>query len=198
MKTLGLLVFALLATGCNAPSVSNTEVSATANTTKPVDPRMAEHLRLMAEQAIFQKRFLAALPHLKVDRLYYIGMDAQRESTPESNQIQGYAILAQAKVSDRQSSLGVLQGSLLKIIESQPEYAAACFDPHHVLVLSDGKEEFHVIICFDCGNYRIFSPKGDWLLAGSFNVGEEQVWDRAFAEAGLTRPASEEGTQGQI
>src|SRR5690606_30040799 len=128
------------------------------------------------------------LPKMQVERLYYIDSMADQGTAPAKDQVQGYIVLSQAKASSTQSSSGALQDSLRKIIESSPEYAAACFDPHHVVTLSDGKEQFDAVVCFDCGNYRIFSPKGDWLLAGSFDVGEEPTWDKIFSAAGLERP----------
>ncbi len=185
MKIIGMLIIGVLATGCNAPATD--KPVAVASAPKPVDPKLAEHYRLMAEQAKFKKKFLAALPNLQVDRLYYIDPMAGRGTVSADKEIQGYSVVSQAKVSRTQSSSSILQDSLRKIIKSSPDYGAACFDPHHVVTLSDGNEQFDAVVCFDCGNYRIFSPSGDWLLAGSFDVGEESKWDQAFATAGLKR-----------
>lgn len=149
---------------------------------------LAEHYRLMAEQEKFQKRFIAMLPSLRIDRLYYLDPMANPADAPGKG-FHNVPVVMEGNSQLPEKANQELVVSLRKIIESAPEYAAVCFDPHHAAVLTNGAERFDVVVCFECGNYRIFSPEGNWLLAGSFDVGEEEVWDAAFREGGMTRPA---------
>lgn len=165
------------------------QASIASPTAKPEpSPELEEHYRLMAEQAKFQKRFMAVLPSLRIDRLYYLDPMANPAYAP-GKEFHNVAVAMESNSPLPEKVNQELLVSLRKIIESTPEYAAACCDPHHAAVLTNGAERFDVVVCFECGNYRIFSPDGNWLLAGSFDVGGEELWDAAFAEGGLTRPA---------
>jgi hypothetical protein len=66
------------------------------------------------------------------------------------------------------------------------------FIPHHGLVLTDGKQRFDVLICFECGEYQIFVSE-EQILSDHFTLATRAVWDRAYAAAGLIQPDSRKG-----
>ncbi len=175
MRLPGLFALAFLALSCAVHAGEHA----------PRDPTLVQHELAMAKQDAFRKRFLADLPSMRVERMHYIdpSVDQEMES---ADRIHGYRVTGQAAPADASAATALKEG-LREIVASRPKYAAACFDPHHALTLSDRGDRYHVLVCFDCGNFLILSGDGAVLLSESFGGIEERTWDGIFAGAGLKR-----------
>ena len=76
--------------------------------------------------------------------------------------------------------------SMRAIVDHPDDFASACFEPHHALVLTDGSRRFDVVMCFKCSQYKVYDVEGRLVWGGSFTTvrgKEEARWNAVFSGA---------------
>jgi hypothetical protein len=137
--------------------------------------------------AVKSRAFPTALDHLKVVKLLLLDPSATRENTPTSTaRFHGWVVAASAIEVDASSGNSLIL-SMRAIVGSPKEGLAACFDPHHGAILSDGHRSYDAVVCFKCARYEVFGADGELIWGGSFTKvkSEEFQWNRIFRSAGL-------------
>ena len=149
------------------------------------DAKIAEWARKSEQQDASLQRFRALLPSLQVDRVYYIGLNENGTDWKKPDRFHRYRVISSSNSLPPDSS-GDLKSSFGRMLDTQPDSQAGCFIPHHAVSLSRGDETFDVLVCFNCNNYEVRSPTGDF--GGPFSADERATWDKIFATAGLSMP----------
>jgi hypothetical protein len=143
-----------------------------------------------AQNRAAQEKFREQLPTLKTSRLFRIDPSASRRGAPsQSPRFHDWVVVASAAPSDTNSE-ATISRSLAAIVSSHDDGVAACFDPHHGLTLTNGKESVDVLLCFECSRYIVFTPDGTVVFAASFATRrEKETWGQVFRTAGLSDSA---------
>ena len=155
---------------------------------EPPDSAELERLRRLSEESlrrheIAKSRFDAAIPHLRLERIYYLS-ETTNTDVPVFN---GFPVASETHPS---SGMGkAIRADLRKIVRHSPDSAAACFFPHHGLRFVDGRDgaRYDVLMCFDCGNYRVVTSDEGGSFGDAFHGINEQAWDDLFHASGIVR-----------
>jgi hypothetical protein len=150
------------------------------------DWRLADARRQAARED-FGKRLLT----LKTTRLFRIDPVDGYPLVAEGGarwllpRFHGWGAAASAAPADANSEAAISH-SLARIVSAHKEGQDACFSPHHGLTLTNGRERFDVLLCFECSQYIVFTPEGQTVFSDSFNARyEKETWERVFRAAGL-------------
>jgi hypothetical protein len=129
--------------------------------------------------------FPLVLERLKVRRLLALN-PTKPERVPPSTvaTFHDWVVNASAVPRDAASAEALVR-SMLSIVDSPQDGAAACFEPHHGLVLADEHQTFDVVLCFKCSRYVVYTPDGKIAWGGSFANArsEAPIWERVFDAA---------------
>lgn len=156
------------------------------------NPAVAEDWSVVeARRQAAREKFNEQLQTLKPTRLFRIDPVAGYPDTTGSGskspmpRFHEWGVVASAAPSDANSGATILH-SLARIVSAHKEGQDACFSPHHGLTLTNGKEIFDVLLCFDCSQYVVFKPDGAMIFRDSFNAwSEKKTWEQVFRAAGL-------------
>lgn|GEM_PF-6704732 len=155
---------------------------------QPVDPVELDRQRRasteMARRHETARRLLdAAIPNLRLERIYYLSGQGGTQ-IPTFN---GYPIASEAVPSPGMGKS--IRSDLRRIVRQSPDSAAACFFPHHGLRFADiaSGERYDVLVCFDCGNYRVIAPGEAGSFGDAFRGVDEGAWDALFRASGIAR-----------
>lgn len=164
------------------------------------DPAREQEMRVLFEQvdrthaerlAKDEQRFIDYLPALTIERLYLLMPERNPGDVPGAALFRDWVIAAEGDPLPSVLAQNVLKVGLRDILRSGNRVggpASMCgFVPHHGLTLTDGKQRFDVLICFQCGEYQILAGE-EQLLSDAFGPVSREVWDRAYAAAGLRHP----------
>jgi hypothetical protein len=129
--------------------------------------------------------FPVVLAHLKVRRLLALSpIKPENEPPPSVVTFHEWVVNSSAVPRDAASGALIVR-SMLAIVDSPRDAMAACFEPHHGVVLSDGRHTFDVVLCFKCSRYIVYTPDGKIAWGGSFDNArsEAPTWNRVFDSA---------------
>jgi hypothetical protein len=134
--------------------------------------------------------FPVVLDHLKVRRLLALSpTKPERVLSPSVVTFHDWVVNAIAVPRDAVSGEDLVR-SLRAMVDSPQDGVAACFEPNHGLVLSDGRLTFDVVLCLKCSRYIVYTPDGKIAWGGSFSTGKNEapVWKRIFDSAEFSSP----------
>jgi hypothetical protein len=134
--------------------------------------------------------FPVVLDQLKVTRMLALNPYSDINKPPPSAVLfHEWMVMASAVPSDTTSGSDIVR-SLRAMIDSPKDGVAACFEPRHGIVLSDGRLTFEVVLCLKCFRYVVYTPDGKMAWGGSFATGKDEAptWTRAFAAANFESP----------
>lgn len=142
-----------------------------------------------AEKQAAREEFSTKLLQLKVTRLYRVDPDPRRtDAHAQAERFYNRVVIGSAAPSDA-SSAETITRSMRAIVAAPDDGANACFTPRHGLTLTDGTSTYHVLMCFECLNYVVFTSDGTDVYRDSFTAEHEyKQWEQAFHAAGLTSP----------
>ena len=151
----------------------------------PAEDWSAVKARHQAAREAFEKK----VGNLSAKRVFYLDPSATYDRKwPKSRRFHGWVVASSASPINR-SSGNALARSFHKVFDSPRDGIDACFDPHHGVKLTDGVDEFDVVLCFKCSRYIIYDKNGEYVFSDSFAARPEEVrWDQVFLESGLKRP----------
>ena len=137
--------------------------------------------------AVKSRVFPSALDRLRVSKLLVLDPSATRRDAPPGAARFHNWVVAASSVQVDASSGSPLILSMRAIVGAPIEGVAACFDPHHGAVLTDGDSTFDVVICFECARYDVFDAEGKLIWGSSFAIaaGEAPKWNHIFRATGL-------------
>ena len=136
--------------------------------------------------------FPVVLDHLKVRRLLALSPTKPERVLPPSV-VTFHEWVVNAIAVPRDAASGEeLVNSLRAMVDSRKDSVAACFEPRHGAVLSDGRLTFDVVLCLKCSRYIVYTPDGKIAWGGSFATGKNEapVWQRVFDSADFSTPKS--------
>ena len=113
--------------------------------------------------------------------LYLIDGDAGRqEDAPEDELFQGYRILQECPITDEQTRHELFR-ALDDSIASSPGRGSRCFIPRHGIRVQTNGVVVDYLICFQCGNYRLFEG-GKSVSGGGIGREPKRLFNRILAE----------------
>jgi hypothetical protein len=129
--------------------------------------------------------FPVVLEHLKVRRLLALS-PTKPENDPPLSAVTFHEWMVNSSAVPRDAASGEdIVRSMLAIVDSPNDSVAACFEPHHGVVFTDGHHTFDVVLCFKCSRYIVYTPDGKIAWGGSFSNArsEAPTWNRVFDAA---------------
>ena len=154
---------------------------------EPVEDWQVVEARRQAARETFSRQ----LPTLKPTRLFRIDpidgypVVAEGGLTWRLPRFHGWGVAASAAPSDANAEAAISR-SLSKIVSAHKDGQDACFSPHHGVTLTNGRESFDVLLCFDCSQYVVYTLDGTTVFADSFNARQEmKTWEQVFRASGL-------------
>jgi hypothetical protein len=134
--------------------------------------------------------FPVVLAHLKVRRLLALSpMKPENDPPPSVVTFHEWVVNSSAVPRDAASGEAIVR-SMLAIVDSPKDATAACFEPRHGVVLTDGRRTFDVVLCLKCSRYIVYTPDGKIAWGGSFANArsEAPTWNRVFDAADFSSP----------
>ena len=147
------------------------------------EPRSVDWSKLREQDS---EAFPLVLDQLSVSELIVLDPSATWADPPSKKpQFHKWVVAARGSPATVASGRSLVL-SMRTIVDHPDDFAAACFEPHHAVVLIDGRRRFDVVLCFKCSQYKVYDAKGKLVWGGSFTTvrsKEEARWNAVFSGA---------------
>ena len=113
--------------------------------------------------------------------LYRLDGDAGiQKDAPEGETLQGYGILQECPITDEQTRHELFR-ALDDSIAASSGGGSRCFIPRHAIRVQTNGVVVDYVICFQCGNYRLY--EGDTAVSGG-GIGNEpkKIFNRILSQ----------------
>lgn len=148
----------------------------------------SEYEQRWAARETENARLLHTLGSLKPTRFYRLDGSMKPVISPTTVLFHGQPVLASGAPKNSRARKD-FKASLGRVLESSNGAQSACFFPRHGVTLSDGKQQFDILLCFECDTFFVHDAQGKVLYQSGFHARDEAArWNEAFDAAGATLP----------
>ena len=151
--------------------------------------QVSEHDRVWAARPAENARLLQSLDSLDPVRFYRLDGSMKPGKPGLLGDFHHHPVLAAA--APDAATRAAFKVSLRRVLESSDGSQSACFFPRHGVTLSDGKQQYDVVLCFECDGFAVYDGTGRIVYQSGFDASDEAArWDAAFDAAGAAIPRS--------